>query len=199
MFEQSKSAKRRYGDGDFHRKYFRGKGIDIGSGGDSVGEMRHAFVGISAVVGWDVSDGDGQYLGGVRDNCFDFVHSSHSLEHMDDWKVALDNWVRVCRPGGYLIISVPEEYMYEKDSWPSAFNKNHRWSFTLRWDSNMPNSVNVMEMTKHLAGRAVAERIQLVEEFYRHDRHDEDQTRQSNAECCIEIVLRKYASNVKMF
>lgn len=190
MLEQSKSAKRRYNDGDSHRKYFRGNGIDIGAGQDSLEEMKHVFLGIHGVFGWDVHHGDGQNLDGVPDDYFDFLHSSHSLEHMQDWEVALRNWIRVCKPGGYLIITVPEELMYEKESWPSRFNQDHKWSFTLKADSRMPNSVNVLDMARNLAGVTV-EKIQLVDEFYRTDRHEEDQTRQTNAECCIEIILKK--------
>lgn len=36
MYEQSKAAKRRFSDGNFHSKYFVGSGIDVGAGTDSL-------------------------------------------------------------------------------------------------------------------------------------------------------------------
>lgn len=191
MFEQSKSAKRRFNDGNFHSKYFIGKGIDIGAGPDCISNVKQAFVGITDVLNWDLSNGDGQYLQGVPDNFFDFVHSSHSLEHMQKWDIALENWIRVCRSGGFVIITVPEEHMYEKNCWPSKFNPDHKWSFTLNSKSEMPNSVNVLDLAKCFNHKTTVEKIELVNQFYHKDHHDKDQTRFLNVECCIEIILKK--------
>lgn len=191
MFEQSKSAKRRFNDGNFHSKYFRGKGIDIGAGPDCVINVKHAFLGITEVFNWDVSNGDGQYLQNVPNNYFDFIHSSHSLEHMNDWKIALENWIRVCKSGGFLIITVPEEYMYEKNTWPSKFNPDHKWSFTLRNDSKMPKTVNVLDMAKTFNDKVTVEKLELIDQFYYKNQHEVDQTRLPNVECCIELILKK--------
>lgn len=62
-----------------------------------------------------MGDGDAQFLHTIDDNCYDFLHASHCLEHMVDWKIALENWIRVVIPRGYLIITIPEEQMYEKN------------------------------------------------------------------------------------
>lgn len=45
-----------------------------------------------------------------KDNTLDFVHSSHLLEDfaIERWPTILREWGRVLRPGGYLIISVPD-------------------------------------------------------------------------------------------
>jgi ubiquinone/menaquinone biosynthesis C-methylase UbiE len=191
MFEQSKSAKRRFNNGNFHVKYFKGKGIDIGAGPDGISNIKHVFLGIENVLEWDISNGDGQYLENVPDNFFDFVHSSHSLEHMNDCKIALENWIRVCKSGGFIIITVPEEYMYEKNYWPSKFNPDHKWSFTLRNDSKMPKTINVLDLAKQFNNKATVEKIEYVDEFYNANKHEIDQTMLPNAECCIEIIFKK--------
>ena len=191
MFEQSKSAKRRFNDGNFHIKYLRGKGIDIGAGADCIGNNKHAFAGITEVLNWDLSNGDGQYLKGVPDNFFDFVHSSHSLEHMKDWQIAIGNWIRVCKPGGFIIITVPEEHMYEKDCWPSKFNPDHKWSFTLKSNSKMPKTINVLDLAKFFNDKVTVEKIENVDQFYYKNHHEIDQTRLANVECCIEIIFKK--------
>jgi len=192
MFEQSKSAKRRYNSGNFHSKYFRGHGIDVGAGNDTLGNLINQFPGILSVKGWDMPDGDAQYLVTIKDNTFDFLHSSHCLEHMEDYGDALFNWVRVVKPGGYLVITIPDETMYEHGQWPSRFNDDHKWSFRMEKESKLPRSVNVLTMLAKINHLAVVQKIELINEFY-HDNVDTnfDQTQLPNTECCIEIILRK--------
>lgn len=191
-YEQSKAAKRRFHDGNFHGKYFLGLGLDIGAGNDGLSRVQHVFTNIVSVREWDLPDGDAQYLESLADNSFNFIHSSHSLEHMVDWKVALDNWIRVLVPGGYLIITVPEEEMYEKNRWPSRFNPDHKWSFTFKPTSTLPKSVNVLDVAKYVNDRASVEKLQLVNDFYYSDLPDHaDQTQLPNVECCVELIFRK--------
>jgi hypothetical protein len=191
MHEQSKSAKRRYNDGQFHTKYFRGSGIDVGAGNDTLGNHINHFPSITSIKAWDMPDGDAQYLVTVPDNAYDFLHSSHCLEHMEDYGVALYNWIRVVKSGGYLVISIPEEKMYEHDTWPSKFNSDHKWSFTLGKELKLPRSVNVLDMIKKVNHMAIPQKIEIIDEFYFSYGGDFDQTLLPNAECCIEIILRK--------
>lgn len=191
-YEQSKAAKRRFNDGNFHSKYFRGAGIDVGAGNDGLDSMRHVFPSIDSARNWDINDGDAQFLATVDDNSYDFLHSSHCLEHMVDWKIALENWIRVVVPRGYLVITIPEEHMYEKHVWPSRFNPDHKWSFTLEPDSCMPKSVHVLDLAKAVNHSATVEKIELVNQFYYETLPTHiDQTLMVNIECCIEIILRK--------
>ena len=86
---QSTHSKRRYGLGAFHSRYFVGRGLDVGGGHDSLANNAHAFGLIRDIRTWDMPQGDAQYLASLADNSFDFVHSSHTLEHMVDPVVAL--------------------------------------------------------------------------------------------------------------
>lgn len=105
----------------FFEKYCQGLGLDIGYGGD--------LVCVNA-RGWDIEDGDAMLLEGLADESFDFVYSSHTLEHMKDLNVALTNWWRVLRPGGYLLLYVPHRDLYEKRSvLPSRWNLDHKHYF----------------------------------------------------------------------
>ncbi len=88
--ETSKAKARRVREG-FFEKYCRGKGLDIGHGGDPL---------TTTCQGWEWFHGDAQFLSGLKDEAFDFVYSSHVLEHMEDPAVALRNWWRVLKPGG---------------------------------------------------------------------------------------------------
>lgn len=196
MHETSKACKRRFSDGAFHSRYFVGNGIDIGGGPDPLGGYIGIFPLMLSCRRWDREDGDAQYMTGVEDDTYDFVHSSHCLEHMVDPLIALKNWLRILKPGGHLIITVPDEDMYERGEWPSARNPDHKHSFTLARDSTMPASIFVPDLLDRLWSVAdfQVERIQAVRDFYRPEITPEqffDQTMTPNAECAIEIILLK--------
>ena len=91
--ETHKSHERRVREG-FFEKYCNGEGLDIGYGADII---------VPGCSGWDLRNGDAQYLTGIEDESFDFVYSSHCLEHMVDVRTSLKNWYRVVKKGGYLI------------------------------------------------------------------------------------------------
>lgn len=194
MWEQSKAAKRRYNDGAFHSRYFVGHGIDIGGGPDPLGQYAGIFAQMLSARRWDLEDGDAQYMAGVADNSLDFVHSSHCLEHMVDVGVAVGNWLRILKPGGYLIVTIPEEDMYEQGHWPSRFNGDHKWTFTMaKTVSWSPKSINVVDIIKAFAAGAALDRLVLHRDFYRESLRQQgaDQTLTPVAECAIEFILQK--------
>jgi SAM-dependent methyltransferase len=193
MWEQSKAAKRRFSDGAFHVRYYVGNGIDIGAGPDPLSQYIDVFPLLKSIVPWDMEQGDAQYMDGVPDGHFDFAHSSHTLEHVEDPRVALVHWARIVKPGGFLIITVPDEDLYEHGHWPSRYNPDHLWSFTIyKRASPMPKSINVVDLAREFGDRLELERLVLVRDFFRKDiPADTDQTATFTAECAIEIVWRK--------
>jgi SAM-dependent methyltransferase len=195
MWEQNKSAKRRFHDGLFHSRYFVGEGIDVGGAPDPLAQFVGVFPLIKGVRTWDLEDGDAQYMKGVPDDAYDFLHSSHCLEHMQDPRVALRNWVRVVKPGGFLIITVPDEDLYETGLWPSRKNPDHKWSFTAcKAASRMPRSINLVDLAKEFAAHLELERLQVQRDFFRDWLSpDFDQTATLVAECGIEVIWRKRA------
>lgn len=110
--------------GDFDR-YLKGYGIDIGSGDDPLSvALKH----------YDRHDGDATYMEGFSDSTFDFVYSSHCLEHLENVELALKHWARILKPGGYLYMVVPDFILYEKCCFPSIFNGDHKATFSLFFD-----------------------------------------------------------------
>ena len=191
MHEQSKAARRRANIPAFHNRFFVGDGIDIGAGNDSLGNLRHVFRGMRSVVGWDLANGDANYLYGVEDGAFDFAASSHCLEHMIFPKIAVDNWLRVIKPGGYLVVTIPDEEMYEQNVWPSLFNSDHKWSFTNKRYSELPKSINLLNFLSIFNDTAVVEKIEILRDFYDDAKKFEDQTLGPCVESSIEFILRK--------
>ncbi|MCH9812427.1 MAG: class I SAM-dependent methyltransferase [Epsilonproteobacteria bacterium] len=193
--EQSKAAKRRFHDGNFHNRFFAGKGIDIGGKPDPLANYIGVFPLLKSCKTWDLEDGDAQYLKNVPDNSYDFLVSSHSFEHMKDLHISLQNWIRVVKKGGYLIITVPDEDMYEMGQWPSRYNSDHKWTFTVyKPKSWSPKSVNLLELFIDFSTSVQVERIDVIRDFFQITlaRKKYDQTRTPVTESAIEIILRKY-------
>ena len=122
----------------------RGRGIDIGCGPDPIRPD---------AVPFDLAQGDAADIQSYVQDEFDYVYSSHCLEHMPDpRKVVLDWWKLVC-PGGHLFLVVPDEDLYEQGVFPSRFNSDHKATFTLsKAKSWSPVSVNMLELAQSLPG-----------------------------------------------
>lgn len=133
--ETSKCQAMREERGDF-KWFLRGHGIDIGCGDDLL-QIKDG-----TVDPWDLAQGDAMLLEGVPDEKYDFVYSSHALEHMVSVSTALENWARVLKPGGCLYIVVPDYALFEGAEWPSKYNPDHKWSFSFRLTPNEVGRVN---------------------------------------------------------
>lgn len=189
-YEASKAMRRR--TVEEYGKYFQGDGIDVGAGPDPITKWADKFTGIRKVKVWDLPDGDAQYLGSVPDNTYDFLHSSHCLEHMRQWDMALGHWSRVVKSGGYLIITIPDWVMYEHRHWPSRFNSDHKWAFSLNESSiRAPVMYLRKDQLEHM-GLFFVEKLWEVRNGFDERLPDVvDQTAYSDvAECAIEMVLR---------
>jgi len=169
-----------------------GAGLDVGGKPDPLVLYAELFPLVQSIRTWDREDGDGQYLHGVGDASYDFVHSSHCLEHLEDPEIGLKNWFRVVRPGGHVIFSVPDEDLYEQRIFPSTFNKDHKWTFTVfkiwSWSER---SINILDLVRKLGDAADIARVQLLNETYRYSLPRYDQTITPVGEAGIEVIIRK--------
>jgi SAM-dependent methyltransferase len=195
MKECSKSIMRRLDNSNFVNRYFVGNGIDIGGKPDPLLLYQELFCQMRSVRTWDWEDGDAQMLVGVADGAYDFVHSSHCLEHLVDPHEGLANWFRVVAPGGYLVVTVPDEDLYEQGIFPSTFNKDHKWTFTIfKPKSWCDRSVNVIDLLRELGDSAEIVRLEQLSATYRFGLPRFDQTLSPVGECGIEFVVRKRTS-----
>lgn len=192
MFETSKALMRRLHDNRFATRYFVGDGIDIGAGGDVLGQYAELFPLMRSCRAWDLRDGDAQLLASVPDASLDFAHSSHCLEHMRDPRESLQHWLRVLRPGGHLVAVVPDEDLYEQGVFPSTFNTDHKWTFTMhKAKSWSAKSVNLMALLGEFADRAQTVKVEQLDATFRFKQARFDQTQTPVGECALEFILRK--------
>jgi SAM-dependent methyltransferase len=198
MRELSKSIIRRRFDARFSSSYFVGEGIDIGGKPDPLALYSEFFPLMGNVRIWDWEDGDAEFMSSVPDETFDFVHSSHCLEHLKNPEIGLLNWFRILKPGGHLIVTIPDEDLYEQAVWPSTFNKDHKWSFTIhKFKSWSPVSINVTDLINKLGDRARIKSLQIQDLGYRYSLPRYDQTGTPVSESAIEFILQK-STNAEM-
>ena len=180
-------------DSRYITRYFVGDGIDIGAGPDALAQYAEQFPLMRSCRSWDLKDGDAQLLASVGDASLDFVHSSHCLEHMREPHEALHHWLRILKPGAHLIVTVPDEDLYEQGVFPSTFNLDHKWTFTMhKVNSWSPKSINLMALLAEFADRAQTIKVEQLDAAFRYRVPRFDQTLTPVAECALEFVLRKW-------
>ena len=198
MHETSKSIYNKLKDSRYTTRYLKGNGIDIGAGADGLDQFYEFFPLMKTCKKWDKKNGDAQFMESVKDDFYDFVHSAHCLEHMRDPIEALNNWIRILKPESYLICIIPDEDLYEQGVFPSTWNSDHKFTFTiLKKKSWSDKSISVIEMLSNTKQRIEIKKIELLDMTYRFElskilKKDRlDQTGTLLGESGIEFVIKK--------
>lgn len=93
------------------RHYCAGRGLDVGAGKWP----------LKGAIPVDVtSGGDAMALPKGQ---FDYIFSSHALEHLNDPVGAIEHWKTRLRPGAWLFLYLPHPAM---EYWRPQFNRKHR-------------------------------------------------------------------------
>jgi len=129
-------------------KYLTGRILDIGAGQDPITNTCEIF---------DLAQGNAQFISDFfPPSSFDTVFSSHCLEHMIDPLTAVKSWFSLVKPGGHLIIIVPDEDLYEQGHFPSQFNSDHKATFTISKSRSWSEvSINCLDICNTLGGTIV--------------------------------------------
>jgi SAM-dependent methyltransferase len=108
---------------------------------------------------------------------------------MSDPELALRNWLRVVKPGGYLILYVPHRELYEKRKMlPSRWNIDHKFFILPEFDEP-PDTLGLVQLVKRALGETEIVYHKVCDEG--HTIVDPDL--HSDGEYSIEMVVRKTA------
>jgi len=134
--------------------------------------------------------GDATFMEEIEDEQFDWVYSSHCLEHIEDHKLALKNWMRILKSGGYLIVYIPHVDYYErKNRKPSINNSDHKHFY--HPFCNKGEIESVFDLFSEVCGQDniiyINECSTGCTEWYK-PLHDPEHV---NGEYSIEIVIKK--------
>jgi predicted SAM-dependent methyltransferase len=131
-----RSRRARYQRSLLVQKYCRGTGAEIGALQQPMlvpSGARTAYIDLRPASYWrgmpgnenvrivepDIID-DGATLKTVTDNAFDYLIAAHVLEHIDDPVSAVKTWVRVVKPGGHIVIAVPDKRFCGEEMRPTT-------------------------------------------------------------------------------
>jgi SAM-dependent methyltransferase len=184
--DEAKKANAVRGPG-FAANYLQGRLIDIGAGRDLVCPWAERF---------DIEDGDANLITLYRQpGVYDAVHSSHCLEHMHNSRSALSQWWSLVKPGGYLVLVVPDEDLYEQGIWPSIFNTDHKATFRLnKAESWSPVSCDIKQAVLELPkARLISAEIQDAAYDYQLQRRTGQKARSIRGRSRIAEYGRKIA------
>ena len=96
-------------------KYFcKGNGLDIGCM-----KPEWSFPGAKCI---DIDFDDPWDAFNLPDEKYDYIFSSHCLEHLNDWVAALDYWGEHLKKGGTLFLYLPH---YDQEYWRPWNNRKH--------------------------------------------------------------------------
>lgn len=160
--ETAKATKRRLAESDAGvfpwRDIFKGRMIDVGAGDDP----------LSNSIPFDTKDGDANHLSQYFEpESFDVLHASHCLEHMRDPHAALRDWLTLVKPGGYVVQTVPDIGAYERFTYPSKHNPDHKASFSMIYKgSPFPIHCHIPTFLESFSDIGAAILARYVEENY---------------------------------
>jgi SAM-dependent methyltransferase len=167
---------------------FKGKGCDVGCGPDKLP--------FDDCIGFDESEGDANFLSRYfPPEAFDYLAASQCLEHLHDPHAVIADWLTLLKPGGVIIVTVPDIGAYENFTYPSKYNSDHKVSFSMIYKgSKFPVHVHIPTFLAQFEDRAEVLLARYVEEnFDWNIGHTIDQTYDfmGMTECWNEFVIRR--------
>ena len=176
--KETSVAKARRVKENFFDFYCKGNGIDIGYGGDAITDNCDT---------WDIENGDAHYINKFISKKFNYIYSSHLLEHLENPHLALTNWWKILDTDGFLILYVPDRDLYEKKkTLPSKFSLDHKYFFTVDEDDpphtlgHIPLIEKCLSNYKIIYAKVCNEGCTIT-----------DPNIHSNGEYSIEVVIKK--------
>ena len=164
----------------FFDQYCSGSGLDIGPTGNGTTDVV-SILPTAIGVDKDYPGYDGKTLP-FSNESQDYIYTSHCLEHIDDWKNAIRDWYRVLKIDGYIVITVPHQFLYEKKkNKPSKYNGDHKRFYT-------PASL-MREIEESLEPNTY--RVRLLEDGDRGYVYSIGPERHCAGQCEISVVLQK--------
>jgi len=136
-------------------KYCKGCGIDLGCGDEKICQEALGIDAGMDIIHKGVKEWRDLSVVNIKrkvfdlilfnSNSFDYVYSSHFLEHLEDPQCMIEEMVRVVIPGGFVVIYLPDRVLY------TTPNVEHRHMWILEeFLPLLPDSLEVVEtIAKH--------------------------------------------------
>ena len=185
MAETSRAKPRLIKSG-FYAKHIEGKSVvDVGVGRFDTHD------GADPICEWaemhDKDICDATTMDSYADESFDTVYASHILEHLSDPIEGVKNWLRICKQGGVVFISLPHRDLYEKKkTLPSRWNADHKY-FYLPLTSEPPCTFSVSDLIAIATEGKYKFNVSVQNTCTNVDKPDQH----ANGEMSIEVIIYK--------
>lgn len=196
--ETSKCTERRLKDRSRWDHIFGSFVIDVGPGDDPLVWPE------AQVTPFDKKEGDAnkidEYFNHPLQNMPTCIHGSQVMEHLHHPADFINRCLTILRPGGWIVMTVPDFDLYEKRHFPSKFNPDHKTTWSL-W---RPSRIMVASTLKfpHIhvptwikqfnVAQRYATLIDTNYDYLKDDSIDQTWLREDGVECWIEILLQKH-------
>lgn len=196
-------------------KYFAGNGIDVGAGANPLNfqhigycdsnmfgfyrffKKNSLFPKIDSVKiyssDWDKNNEAEFILTREKERSYDFCYSSNLLEHVKVFQRSLLDFSLITKVNGYLIISVPDFELYEKEIWPPIKNNGHISCFSLDKNYSINTHYNLSKTLSYHYNLEIV-KLEIADSNYDYSITDKnlDQTDiyPHGAECFVEFVAK---------
>ena len=137
--------------------YCQGNGLDIGFGGDPIVKTAITIDLPNPYAKYEKNPhhlkGSGDNLYWFRNDVLDYVYSSHLLEDFEDTEKVVNEWLRVIKPNGYLVLFLPNEILYREYCYKNGNkpNQNHiHLNFSLEYIKNILQQRKDVKIIKEL-------------------------------------------------
>lgn len=197
MYENTKAAFLRRSHNRLFTSVFKGEGLHIAPGSDPL--LKHHYplctnIAFSNINQYKISEDN--LKNSLGDKQFDFVYGTSLTVYEDEPIDVINHWLKFVKSKGYLVLTVPDEDLYEQGNFPSIFNNTHRRTFSIykkvSWSGNHYNLLDII----HNINDASLRKIELIDSNYDYSLYGKgvDQTYNfaDGVEACIEVILKKY-------
>lgn len=185
MAETSKAKPRLRANGFYDNHIVGKKVIDVGVGRLDTHDGADPICEWAEMHDKDICDATTMEV--YEDESFDTVFASHIAEHLVDPITAIKNWLRICKKGGVVFISVPHRDLYErKKTLPSKWNEDHKY-FYLPDFSEPPCTFSLQHIIASATDGQLRFSMETIDTSTNHDKPEEH----ANGEFSIEIIIYK--------
>ncbi len=132
---------------------------------------------------------------------FGCIHGSQVMEHLLNPADFITRCLTILKPGGWIVMTVPDLDLYEKLHWPSVFNPDHKTTWSL-WRKHWAPIPQRAVKHQHIfvphwiqqfnVAVRTATLIDTNYDYLADDAKDQTWLRGDGVECFIEILLQKH-------
>lgn len=193
MKENTKASNRRQYQKLFTDRVFVGEGLEACSLTDITNTISFPKITSLDRIEWATDLLRIKKSNGSNKLQYNFLNFPVSLHIMDDPIDFIKRSADYLVSGGYLILTVPDEDLYEAGQFPSIRNGQCKRTFSIYKEKSWsPVHLNLLSELQNLPEYEVI-KLELIDTNFDYNNIKSDQTFDANAgvECFIEIVLKK--------